>query len=152
MCGVIKPYGDFHRDLIRADGCQIFRKPCRKAYDHEYYERTEQRLNEKRRANRRAFSRTRGKWLRSLKAGPCTDCRGVFPSEAMEWDNLPGTVKLGEISTRLRARSAEVILAEIAKCELVCANCHAVRTRSRILEHLNGGDAIAEEAWSYRVA
>src|SRR2546426_1918759 len=35
-------------------------------------------------------------WLRELKAGKtCTDCGGSFPPEAMQWDQLPGMIKLG---------------------------------------------------------
>jgi hypothetical protein len=118
--------------------------------DHDYYERTQQRLNEVRRANRQAFDRARSEWLRSLKARPCTDCGEQFPPEAMEWDHLPGNAKLGDISTAMRAKSADVILAEIAKCELVCANCHAIRTRSRLLAR-RGVNELAEGAVNYRV-
>jgi len=49
----------------------------------------------------------------------------------MQWDHLPGAHKLGNLSTTLRGRSREEILEEIAKCELVCANCHAIRTFQR---------------------
>jgi hypothetical protein len=49
----------------------------------------------------------------------------------MQWDHLPGSLKLGNISTDLRGRSRQEILDEISKCELVCANCHAIRTFKR---------------------
>jgi hypothetical protein len=49
----------------------------------------------------------------------------------MQWDHLPGTPKLGDISQGLRGLSRDEILEEIAKCELVCANCHAIRTFHR---------------------
>ena len=48
----------------------------------------------------------------------------------MQWDHLPGRVKLGDVSA-LCALPREVILAEIAKCELVCVNCHTMRTAVR---------------------
>jgi hypothetical protein len=71
-------------------------------------------------------------WYRSLKAGkPCADCGGVFHHSAMTWDHLPGTEKRSEVSTLLRRHSRRQIIAEIAKCDLVCANCHAVRTYNR---------------------
>ena len=67
-------------------------------------------------------------WLRSLKVGqPCRDCGKVFPPEVMQWDHLPGLPKRGDI-TMLRGLSKHEILDEIAKCELVCANCHTIRT------------------------
>lgn len=46
----------------------------------------------------------------------------------MTFDHLPGTAKRSEISTLLYSGYRRVLLDEIAKCELVCANCHAVRT------------------------
>jgi hypothetical protein len=49
----------------------------------------------------------------------------------MQWDHLPGAPKLGDISSGLRSFSREEVLQEIAKCELVCANCHAIRTFRR---------------------
>jgi len=52
----------------------------------------------------------------------------------MQWDHLPGTVKLGEISSKIRTWSTKLIFDELAKCELVCANCHAIRTYKRLLE------------------
>lgn len=71
-------------------------------------------------------------WARALKADkPCVDCGGVFHPAAMAWDHLPGAEKVGDISTLARRSSRERILAEISKCELVCANCHAVRTFER---------------------
>jgi hypothetical protein len=50
----------------------------------------------------------------------------------MQWDHLPGAKKDYELSNMvLRGFRRTTILEEIAKCELVCANCHAVRTFNR---------------------
>jgi len=49
----------------------------------------------------------------------------------MQWDHLPGFVKKGNISTDFWGRPRDEVLRELAKCELVCANCHAVRTFKR---------------------
>jgi len=40
--------------------------------------------------------------------------------------------KLGEISDAMRYRRPKLIFEELAKCELVCANCHAIRTYKRL--------------------
>jgi hypothetical protein len=73
-------------------------------------------------------------WYRELKSGrPCADCGGIFHYSAMEWDHLPGLPKVAEVSTIVaRTRSRRRVLEEIEKCDLVCANCHAVRTFNRI--------------------
>ncbi|MDP9245964.1 MAG: hypothetical protein M3O64_04850 [Chloroflexota bacterium] len=51
----------------------------------------------------------------------------------MQWDHLPGFEKIGELSggTWVVGRTQEEILSEIAKCELVCTNCHTIRTFKR---------------------
>jgi hypothetical protein len=62
----------------------------------------------------------------------CADCGYKDHPEALVFDHLPGSVKLlnvSQMSPRFRRR--EKLEAEVAKCEVVCANCHAVRTASR---------------------
>ena len=73
-------------------------------------------------------------WYRELKTDrPCADFGGVFHYSAMEWDHLPGVPKVAEVSAIVaKTRSKRRVLEEIEKCDLVCANCHAVRTFNRI--------------------
>jgi hypothetical protein len=47
----------------------------------------------------------------------------------MEFDHKPGT-KLFKISA-MAAKSLREVLAEVAKCDVVCANCHKERTHAR---------------------
>lgn len=63
------------------------------------------------------------------KNKPCTDCKNKFPSVCMDFDHVRGH-KVAGVS-KLLARSWEVIKQEIAKCDLVCANCHRIRTMTR---------------------
>lgn len=68
------------------------------------------------------------RWVRDQFEGrPCHDCGGVFHWFAMQFDHRPGVRKLFEIS-KAGNRKRESILLEIEKCDVVCANCHAVRT------------------------
>jgi hypothetical protein len=46
----------------------------------------------------------------------------------MQWDHLPEFEKKAALGTLVRHGSRRQVLEEIAKCELVCANCHAVRS------------------------
>jgi hypothetical protein len=69
--------------------------------------------------------------LRELKQGPCLDCGGSFPSVCMQWDHRDPATKRHNVSTLVSYASRERLLAEIALCDLVCANCHAIRTEAR---------------------
>jgi hypothetical protein len=70
-------------------------------------------------------------FLDFLKAAPCADCRGTFPPVAMDFDHVRGTKRftLGTAGHRKPLS----ILAEVGKCDIVCANCHRVRTQARKL-------------------
>jgi hypothetical protein len=65
--------------------------------------------------------------LKAEKAKPCTDCKTCYHPDAMEFDHVRGEKK-SDIS-KIRGRRA--LLDELAKCELVCANCHRIRTAGR---------------------
>lgn len=69
----------------------------------------------------------------ALKEGqPCADCGGLFPPVCLDFDHLPGFEKRMGISRLVSTcRSWSLIEAEMAKCELVCANCHRIRTVDR---------------------
>lgn len=61
----------------------------------------------------------------------CIDCGYASHPEALEFDHKPGSDKLFNIGEKLGSYSMDKIWAEIEKCEVVCANCHAIRTSTR---------------------
>jgi hypothetical protein len=71
--------------------------------------------------------------LNTLKeANPCVDCKVSYPYYVMHFDHIGTAEKAGNVSTMLRNFGWGKVLKEIQKCELVCANCHAIRTWKRI--------------------
>jgi hypothetical protein len=50
---------------------------------------------------------------------------------ALDFDHLPGSVKKGRLASMACGSALKTIHAEIDKCEVVCANCHRVRTANR---------------------
>lgn len=70
-------------------------------------------------------------WYCELKDSPCMDCGKAFPPEAMDFDHIgPKTRNIGLLMGG--GCSRKTILKEIANCELVCSNCHRIRTYSRL--------------------
>lgn len=65
------------------------------------------------------------------KDKPCKDCGVVYPSYALDFDHRPGEQKLFNVSRLSKAGSVARLLEEIAKCDLVCAVCHRIRTHIR---------------------
>ena len=63
--------------------------------------------------------------------GYCVDCgyKGEKYPSVLEFDHI-GTDKVFAISQG-SSYSWEAIMKEISKCELVCANCHRIRTANR---------------------
>lgn len=88
---------------------------------------------ERRKAKDRLRSRTRrpGIDLAAVKLDRgCIDCGYRGHPAALHFDHLPGFVKRFELH-HAAGYSDAAILAEMEKCEVVCANCHAVRTCAR---------------------
>lgn len=79
----------------------------------------------------RAVARKR-ELINSERQKPCTDC-GLVEPEIMQFDHVPGRgKKLFSLGAALSGGkgnywSRDQILAEIAKCDIVCPNCHARR-------------------------
>jgi hypothetical protein len=80
----------------------------------------------------RNFSRKKRAEIHRLKEVPCADCGKEFPYYVMDFDHREGEIKLFSIGNRTTL-SGDKLMAEIAKCDIVCANCHRIRTHERRL-------------------
>jgi hypothetical protein len=71
--------------------------------------------------------------IREIKESiPCKDCGVSYPYWVMQFDHIGTDEKIDTINTLLANSSMQVVMDEIAKCELVCSNCHATRTWKRL--------------------
>jgi len=68
--------------------------------------------------------------IAAAKSAPCLDCGNTFDPVCMDFDHRPGEAKKFGIA-RFGDRPLGVVLQEIAKCDLVCSNCHRLRTHRR---------------------
>lgn len=70
-------------------------------------------------------------YVRNIKATtPCTDCGHIYPYYVMDFDHIRDKINI--VSHFVKAMSTKKLLEEIDKCEVVCANCHRIRTYNRI--------------------
>lgn len=100
---------------------------ARKAYARQHYLENKalyQNRGRKQRAEREAY-------VFQLKIqNPCVDCGENYHPCQMQYDHI-GTDKVASVSDMIRNHTLARVKLEIAKCELVCANCHAMRTWQR---------------------
>lgn len=71
-------------------------------------------------------------FINSYKQRPCLDCEKEFPPYVLDFDHRDESTKHKAIATMVRNLcSKEKILEEIKKCDLICSNCHRIRTHNR---------------------
>ena len=76
-------------------------------------------------------------FLRELREVPCADCGARFAGHQMDFDHRDPREKAFTLCAgRAALKSRKAILAEAAKCDVVCANCHRLRSRTRHREWL----------------
>lgn len=113
----------------------------------EYY-RAQQRKWLHKRAESAAITRFKRsqkvrEFLQHLKeTTPCADCGKLYPHYMMEFDHREesgraenGHRKVSELTTQRWA----IVIDEIGRCDVVCANCHSARTwRKQYANHAWG--------------
>lgn len=119
-CGETRPIGMFYVDLeqrrAEKDGRTRWKMHCRicqRAKMSKYLSKRREHLDRVK-----------------LEAG-CADCgiRSPHP-EIYDFDHVRGE-KVAGVADLLTSGSWDAFIAEIEKCEVVCANCHRIRTKSR---------------------
>lgn len=61
-------------------------------------------------------------------SNPCCDCDQFYPSYVMDFDHRIPQEKFKNVSYLVRNGSRKQVWEEIEKCDLVCSNCHRIRT------------------------
>lgn len=126
-CQQVKSLTDFALNRRRADGRTTYCKSCKKQYNATYYTLTKDRHNPSRAERRRqAKAEATARVIEYLREHPCVDC-GEADIVVLDFDHQRD--KEVGVSELVGAGAPwERILAEIEKCEVVCANDHRRRT------------------------
>lgn len=128
ICNEHFPTHQFNRRRKSTDGLQPHCRECNRIACRAYYLRNPSKhVRDVRANNDQYIARNREVVLAHLFANPCVDCGESDPT-VLEFDHVRGE-KEGEVP-RLAAVPVrhERLVAEIAKCEIRCANCHRRRT------------------------
>ena len=128
-CGETKPVEEFAWRRKALGQRDTFCRPCRSEYGKEHYAAHRERYIEQARVQEQRLLRDRTEYLLEyFQTHPCLDCGETDPV-VLEFDHLRD--KLFSVGQQLTRRSWASILAEMEKCEVVCANCHRRRTARR---------------------
>ena len=97
-----------------------------KGYNREYYQRNRKHLLEKQRGKNQRLAENRRKWLVEYKRTlSCAHCGENHPA-ALTFHHKKSSDKSFEIGNAVALGvSLQKLIAEIEKCEVLCANCHA---------------------------
>ncbi len=138
QCNVSKPLSDFSVGYRRKDGSVNHRswcKLCVNKFSHKNYMKNSPQVKKRYTGDfdmghygKQRYIEFR-EWIDKLRSEPCTDCKKKYPAVCMDWDHVRGT-KVKAIC-QMWSMTREKVVEELAKCELVCANCHRIRTYTR---------------------
>lgn len=74
----------------------------------------------------------------AFKDVPCADCGVQYPPCVMDFDHIEDN-KIANVNKFMVDANIDTMVTEILKCEVVCSNCHRLRTYKR----LHGGYGVA---------
>ena len=129
-CGKDKPKRSFHirkafNGIRRVHGQKSLCIPCEREYGKEHYQAHKDEYTARTKINREKCRRA----IQKLKEKPCADCNNKFPYYVMDFDHTGE--KKETVSKLVRIGAIRRAIEEIKKCEVVCANCHRIRTHKR---------------------
>lgn len=137
-CLIEKPLDEFHTHKNCFDGHLNQCRGCRNKWVSDYRSKlgggnsargiSDEARRQKQRRRRQRFKQYRDE----ARSVPCADCGGVFPPVCMDFDHRPGTEKLFDVAAHGSVGGWDALKREIAKCDVVCACCHRLRTQRRM--------------------
>lgn len=127
-CKLWLPIGEFNLKNKTTGELQRLCKECMRPHRRRFYKKHHEALIAL--STQKAHERKEA--IRELKSKPCTDCGKTYHWFVMDFDHVRGEKK-GNVSTLLQiGKSLGRLLEEVAKCDLVCSNCHRLRTWNRL--------------------
>lgn len=124
-CRETKPLDQYNKNRSTKDGLCHQCRPCSKAWYRQNADYAKQKNGEVLRRNR---AEARAKILDYKLRHPCVDCGEPDPI-VLDFDHFRD--KIAHVSRMVgTGRPWTTIEAEIAKCEVRCANCHRRKTHS----------------------
>lgn len=130
-CGEDRPLTEFVVKDKKTGRRGSYCRSCRSAYGKQHYRKNRARYLARAKKNRKNFrARNRSRMLDYLDGKSCVDCGETDPV-LLEFDHRDGAEKEAEVAWLIVRRQWARVEAEIAKCDVRCANCHRRRTAAQ---------------------
>lgn len=135
-CKQDKELSDFNKNKSKKDGLNSICRECSNKRSKKYYSENKQHhVDVIIKRNNKIKGESQNKLLEIFRKSSCKDC-GNKDYRVFEFDHLPRYKKFRDVGNMLcSGYSWERILDEIKKCDIVCANCHRIRTIERTTNH-----------------
>ncbi len=104
-----------------------------KRYKQGWYQLNKERIKEDATKRRKEIREL----IIACKDVPCADCGKKYPFYVMDFDHIKEGKKRAVGSMR-NFLNPEKVIEEILRCEVVCSNCHRVRTYGHLEGKQNG--------------
>jgi hypothetical protein len=111
-------------------------KEKEKQYKKEHYLKNKDKYKTSAKKHTKHNKRKLKQYISNLKeTTPCKDCNKFYIAIVMDFDHRLGEIKKFNVAYMVgKHKNREDIEAEIAKCDIVCSNCHRIRTFNRLNE------------------
>ena len=132
ICKIEKENTEFNKNKVKKDGLNTICRECSNRVSKNYYIlNKENHIKKVGERNKQYRNKIHNYILDLFKEKGCKDC-GIKDTRVLEFDHLPNFEKVNNISSMVTySLSLVTIKKEIEKCDIVCANCHRIRTVER---------------------
>jgi hypothetical protein len=127
-CKESLPDSSFYKDKRRKDGLYSWCRDCHKKAITPWRLKNPDKVKRYSKKSKKNAGEKKRQLVDELKSVPCSDCGIEFPPYVMDFDHVGK--KSFNVSSMVHhpGTTEEQILLEAKRCEVVCANCHRMRT------------------------
>lgn len=115
-------------------------KDCQREYHKLHYKNNKKDYLVRAKERKKIVQAELRSYIAQQKNKPCMDCNQKYPSYVMDFDHRPDCKKEFTIANMVSdSKSFDCIKKEIDKCDVVCSNCHRIRTHNREMSRYPSG-------------
>lgn len=128
LCKQEKSLSNFTNKKRNKDGKNARCSDCTKIISKDHYIKNVSVYVQKARNNDIKYLDRNRKWLLGYFEDKCCLHCGITDMRVFQFDHRETSLKVDSVSCMMRSSSLEKLQIEIEKCDILCANCHQIKT------------------------